>query len=580
MKTVWRIADVDLSEADHLAEKLGIHLVVARLLCARGLVSDESVDKLFKDDFRSISSPFLIDQMSEAVDLVIKTIKSGKQIVVFGDYDVDGTSATSILLRVLGKLCLKLDFYIPHRLDLGYGLSAGNAEKLVEDFPDVDLVITVDCGITSFEGVDYLRQHDKKVIITDHHLLSGHLPDANFIVNPKLKPNTPYENLCAAAVAFKLAWGVVERISYPDSMPIELTEELKNVLPLVAMATVADVMPLNEENRLFVAKGLSMIRSGESTPGVEALLNICGVNKSRITASDISFRLAPRLNAAGRMADASVVIKLQTADSITDADYYARLLDSLNKKRRKCCEIVSEEATAQFKEESDYDTTAAIVLADSSWHKGVIGVVSARLCEIYSRPVVVFGLDFNGVWSGSARSNNGVDLKQILDNCSFLLERYGGHKCAVGLSVKQENLEKFKKRFKQEVLRSSGYSVPQHDVLIDCEVEHFYLERPLAEDIATLEPFGAGNPKPLLLTRRISVESIRCVGIENRHLKFHLVTDYGSSVEAVGFNLGKRYNEVKDAKMIDIVFFPNINTRRGKKTFELIIEDFRLSFGA
>jgi len=578
MKTVWRIADVDLSEASNLADKLGIHLVVARLLCARGLVSDEIVDKLFNDDFRSISSPFLIDQMSPAVDLVIKTIKSGERIVIFGDYDVDGTSATSILLRVLGKLCLKLDFYIPHRLDLGYGLSTGNAEKLIEDFPDVALIITVDCGITSFEGVDYLRQHDKQVIVTDHHLLAERLPDANFIVNPKLKPNTPYENLCAAAVAFKLAWGIVERISEPDPMPAVLIEELKKALPLVAMATVADVMPLNDENRLFVAKGLSMIRNGESTPGVEALLNICGVNSSRITASDISFRLAPRLNAAGRMADAGVVIKLQTAESITEADKYARMLDSLNKKRRKCCEIVSAEATAQFKEESDYDTTPVIVLAGKDWHKGVIGVVSARLCEIYSRPVIVFSLDFNGVWSGSARSNNGVDLKQMLDNCSFLLERYGGHKCAVGLSVKQENLEKFKKRFKQEVLKSSGYSVPQHDVLIDCEVEHFYLEKRLAEDIATLEPFGAGNRKPLLLARRISVESIRCVGVENRHLKFHLVTEYGSSIEAVGFNLGKRLEEVKDAKMIDIVFFPNINTRRGKKVFELIIEDFRISF--
>ncbi|MGL4854547.1 MAG: single-stranded-DNA-specific exonuclease RecJ, partial [Lentisphaeria bacterium] len=491
----------------------------ARLLSARGFDSLDAVDRFFHGSFVDMSSPFLIDGMKQAAILIANMVENNRKILIFGDYDVDGATATSIVYQILKSANANVHYFIPHRLDDGYGLSVENISKLYND-QFYDLVITVDCGITSFEAIDMIHKFGAKVIVTDHHLFVDHLPTPDVLVNPKLEPGTVYEDLCGAAVAFKLAWAVAQIISKTERVLPKFKDILTKCIPLAAIATVADVMPLKGENRLLVTKGLSMMLNNRSSllPGLRQLITACHIDEGSMSSNDISFRLAPRLNAAGRMADANIVVDLLCSESDQQAIELARKLEQLNQERRILCEQVCDDVERCLLADPQFDQRHVFVAADKNWHKGVIGVVAARMAERYHRPVIIFSMDENDNWCGSARTSGDVDVKAALDDCSNLLIRYGGHRGAAGLAVKQENFHAFISKIEQAVGKRSDEDQPLHRLYIDAQAEHHYVDISLAEKLIDLEPYGEGNRRPLLLVQSLRLLKARTIGTNDRHL--------------------------------------------------------------
>ena len=576
MKTVWKYPDVNQSQVSNIINRYNVHPVVANLLSTRGLTDDKLLHQFFYGEFKDISSPFVIKNMTGAATLVADAVKNNKKIVVFGDYDVDGTTATVIMLHLLKAMDANVDFFIPNRLSDGYGLSVESASHVIETYSP-ELVITVDCGITSFDAISHFRENGVNIVVTDHHLpVGGKLPDASFLINPKLDVGSTNEFLCGAAVAFKLGWGVAQIISNSNKVLPHLRQAIVEIIPLVALATVADVMPLIGENRLIVTRGLKMLADTDKlSPGLKALLQVLQLDKGVIHSSDIGFKIAPRINAAGRIADAKMVVDLLCAESDRTAHELVKELDDLNSYRRQLCEEVEREVDEQIAKEENLSTQPVIIAYGPNWHKGVIGVVAARATERYNRSVIIFTNDYEDVLCGSGRAVNGLDLKAILDDCSDMLVRYGGHKGAAGMGVKLENLAAFKKRFYEIAEKKSSDEEVTKVVKIDAEVEHNHLDMELAESIEGLEPFGEGNRKPMLLAKGLSVVNARTVGHDGRHLKIRFATEFGTIVDSVGFSLGERIEEVNNCHTLDVVFFPSVNEWRGRRTIDLQIEDFK-----
>lgn len=579
METVWKMPNVDSGMVQTIINRYNVHPVVARVLVSRGLTDDKLLYQFFCGEFKDISSPFIIKNMKAAADLVAEAVKSGKKIVVFGDYDVDGTTATVIMLHLLKAMNANVDFFIPNRLSDGYGLSVESASHVMETLKP-DLVVSVDCGITSFEAVTYFRRRDVTVVITDHHLpVGGRLPEADVLVNPKLEEGSASEFLCGAAVAFKLGWAVAQIISNSNRVLPHLRKAIVDIIPLVALATVADVMPLIGENRLIVTRGLKMLsESAKLSPGLRALLQALQLDNGLVHSSDIGFKIAPRINAAGRIADAKMVVDLLRAESDYDAQSLVKELDELNSYRRQLCEQVEQEVDFLIAQEEGLETLPAIIVYGKDWHKGVIGVVAARATERYNRSVIIFTNDYEDVLCGSGRAVNGMDIKSILDQCSELLVRYGGHKGAAGMGVTISNLPQFKKRFYEIAVQKSCEQKVTKVIQVDAEVEHDFLDMSLATAIESLEPFGEGNRKPLLLAKGLSIVDARTVGHDNRHLKVRFVTEYGTMVDSVGFGLGERIEDLDNSITHDVIFFPSINEWRGRRTIDLQIEDFKVHY--
>ncbi len=576
METIWELSKVNEQDVDDIVRQYGVHPVIGRLLAARGITADKELYRFFNGSFMDISSPFAIDGMKKAATMLAEAVANKQRILVFGDYDVDGTTATVIMLQLLRSLNADVDFFIPHRLDDGYGLSVDCAARLLQE-KQPHLVVTVDCGITAFDAIAYFKSHGVNVVLTDHHLPVGELPRADVIVNPKLYPGIESENSCGAVVAFKLALAVAQIISGSDKVLPHLRQVMTGVIPLAALATIADVMPLCGENRLIVSKGLSMLRSSSQLqPGIRALLKNVGLENSPVSSTDIGFKIAPRINAAGRLADAGMVVKLLCAESDAVADSLVAELEDLNNYRRQLCEQVEGQVDQIIAATFNLDTCSALVVAGSDWHKGVIGVVAARATERYNRPVIIFTQDEDGVLCGSGRAVNDLDIKATLDSCADLLVRYGGHKGAAGLALKEEDLAEFTRRFQVAVSDGMTSQSLKRVISIDTEVEHDCLDMALAESMGQLEPFGEGNRKPMLLANGLSVANVRTVGAGDRHLKVRFATEYGTLIDAVGFSLGERFEEVKEARTIDVVFFPAINEWRGRRTLDLQIEDLRV----
>ena len=549
--------------------------LLKRLLAVRG-VDEASADAFLTPSMDQMHEPDLLPGAPEAADMLVDAIRAGCSIAIYGDYDVDGITATSILWHVIKAAApdANLQYYIPHRLDEGYGLNANALTSLASE--GVELVITVDCGITAVEEVAVAAEAGLDVIITDHHnpRPDGTLPHASAIVHPGLKDSTyPSPALCGAGVAFKLAWQFGKAWSDSDKVTAPIREALKNVMPLVAMGTIADVMPLTDENRILVRSGLSLLKHSELA-GLQSLISACGLDGADMDSDSVGFRLAPCINAAGRMGHARDAVELLTTAGGSRAHEIAEALNRLNTERREKEREILEQAIEMAKAEGmTRPSQRAIVLAHPDWHPGVIGIVCSRLVDRFGRPTILMQRK-DGVCRGSARSIPGFSVHDALTACESHLTTYGGHDAAAGLELPAENLS----AFAEALVAHANSHISEADLVpwlyIDADASLDEIEPHGVGDLEKMAPFGHGNRRPNVRLQGLRIEEAKPMGNKSRHLSLKLATrPSGPTVRAVWWNKGDLADRLPRGAEVDLVARPKLNQWKNRTSAELEILD-------
>lgn len=579
-RKIWKFRPCDEGVIERLEQVCRVDPIVARLLVGRGIVDPAKVQEFLENKATGLIAPELLPGCEQAVDRLLQAIRDGEKIAIYGDYDADGMCASAILLAALKRLKADVIFHVPNRLDDGYGLNAQALTMLAER--GCRVVITVDCGISSLDHARHARSLGLDLIVTDHHELAEELPLACAVVHPRL-PGSDYPcgDLCGAGVAFKVAWRLLRRAG-GETTSGRVAEQYRDTIfrsmSLAAIATIADVVPLRGENRVIVAHGLAAL--GQHAPlGLKHLMTVAKLTeKSSIEAEDIAFSIAPRLNAAGRLGQAPLGVELLTTESSERAESLARYLDQLNGNRDSLERSILKRAQALIKEQFDEQSDPAFVLADRDWHAGVIGVVAGRLAEKLHRPVVLVSLDPTGVKPGigSARAGSLVDLHDALVHSADHLESFGGHKAAAGMRVVEERIPAFRSAFLEAVATQQA-SLPSDPVLeIDVETPLVHLTLGAMNQIEKLAPFGQGNARPLLCTRRVELsEPCRKIGAGERHLAIKL-QHLGTTIRGVAFGKAEWAEELDSLSgPFDVVYRPVINEFRGRKNVEIHLVDWR-----
>ena len=574
----WRIANHDAQDVATLERAAGIPSVVARLLLSRGITDPQLARQFIDPKLTGLRDPAELPGATRAAEIIYTAIEAKQRITIYGDYDADGMTATAILLRCLKLLHAEVDFYVPHRIDEGYSLNTEALEKIASQ--GTQLVITVDCGVASVAEAKRARELGLTLVITDHHQLAAELPPAAAIVHPGL-PHDPYPfpGLCGAAVAFKLAWAICQRASDGQKVSERLRNFLLQAVGLAAIGTVADVVPLIDENRILVRYGLGCLKS-QPTVGIAALLRSTKLHeKVRLECDDLGFAIGPRLNAAGRLGQAELAIELLTTESQQRADTIAQYMEEMNLQRQTMERSMARAAAKQARDFGDPEQATALVLANHEWHAGVIGIVAGRLAEKYNCPVVMIANDPLGVKPGigSARSVPGFNLHEALAECGHLLESHGGHAAAAGLRVSPQNLAAFRQAF-CEVAAAKLCDVDRSlEILVDAEASLQMFTRQTVEQIENLAPFGHGNCRPIFCASdvRLAGEPKR-MGATGKHLSM-MFDQYGVKMRAVAFGGGDWEEELTriDGPM-SIAFRPVINHFRGRVTVEIHLADWRV----
>ncbi|MAT70981.1 MAG: single-stranded-DNA-specific exonuclease RecJ [Planctomycetaceae bacterium] len=574
----WRIAAYDRQRVAELERAAGVPAVVAQLLLARGIDDPDAARTFLDPKLNGLRDPDELPGAAAAADLLHAAISAGRRITVYGDYDADGMTATAILLRCLRLLRANVDSYIPHRIDEGYGLNDEALRRLSERGADV--VVTVDCGIASVAEAALARELGLTLVVTDHHQMAESLPDAVALVHPALPgADYPFTGLCGAAVAFKLAWALCQRAAGAKRVTEPMRRYLLQAVGLAAIGTVADVVPLVDENRILVREGLKALLHSP-TVGVAAMLRQCKIDdKPMLEGEDLGFAIGPRLNAAGRLGQAEIGVELLTTEDEARADTLAKFVDELNAERQSLERSIYRAADKQARERFDPARDAALVLADHQWHPGVIGIVAGRLCEKYHRPVILVAADELGVKPGvgSARSVPGFNLHSALTECSEHLEGYGGHAAAAGLRVTEANLPAFRRAFCAVAARELGDGAALPDLRVDGEAALSMLTHQTVAQIESLAPFGHGNSRPVLCTSNVRLaEAPRRMGGSGRHLSM-TVDQAGVRMRAVAFGGGDWEDELAAVEgELSIAFRPVINRFRGRVSVEIHIADWRV----
>lgn len=571
---LWVLLPHDRSTLEHLRSSLQVPPLIAQLLLNRGLREPESARHFLSAPYRGLRDPDLLPGVVQAAERLQAALRDGKKICVYGDYDVDGLTGTAILWQCLQLLGANVEFYVPHRLDEGYGLNLEALRQLAKN--GVATVVTVDCGIASIAEAEEARRLGLELIVTDHHEFKETLPSADVLVHPRLPgTNYPFGELSGSGVAFKLAWALCQRASGTTKVTPQFREFLLDSVTLAALGMVADVVPLRDENRIFVRHGLKRLRETHSV-GLNALLEVAGLReKASLGSGDIAFFLAPRLNAAGRLGCARLVVELLTTTSSPRAAELARFLDKQNQDRQQ----LERRILAQAREALDgaaSDQAAAFVLDHPDWHIGVIGIVAGRLAEQFARPALLIAWHGESdIGQGSGRSVPGFALHEALQACGEGLISHGGHAAAAGFRIPRAVLPAFRERFCAYAASHFETRPSTPKLTLDAEVPLSVLTRPVVESLAQLEPFGASNPRPLLLAGPVQVAGTpRRIGNGERHLMFR-VRQEGIEHRAIAFNLGERAEELMSADgWCCLVFTPSINEWQGRRDVQLEIRDF------
>jgi len=550
----WRVVpSPDPDEVQLLATTLNLPKTLAELLVQRGYAVPDQAKAFLRPSLDGLTDPYLLKDMGLAVRIVADAVKSGRTIMVHGDYDVDGQCSAALLTRILTHAGANVVPFVPHRLKDGYDF--GPAGLAMARRSGAGLVVTCDCGVSALETVKQAKDEGLQVVITDHHL-PGVLPPADAIVNPRREDNEAESELCGAGVAFKLAQALCDELGIPENAPLHL-------LDLVALATVADIVPLVGENRTLVRFGLKMLEQSRWA-GVRALVEVTGLAGKPIKAGQVGFVLAPRLNAAGRIGDAMDGLNLLLCDDEAQAHDLARSLDTMNARRQEIDERLLDEAVQEIQANVDLDTTYGLVLAKDEWHPGVIGIVASRIVERYYRPTIMIGFE-GDEGKGSGRSIQGFDLHNAIGRCAEHLVRWGGHKAAAGLTIKRERLQAFREAFNDVALAelSADDLVPTQRVDIVGSIN--VLDDDLERLMRHLEPCGAGNPAPVLGVERAQVRSPSTVG--SNHLKFTL-DDGTGTLQAIGFGWADRVEREWLTKPVAVAFKLDRNEWRGSSSLQ------------
>ena len=558
----WEFYNSDEKLVNEICEKYNLNKVIGKIIVNRHVVNDEDV-RIFitptRDDFHN---PFLFKGMDIAVDRIIKAINNKEKILIYGDYDVDGITSTTVLKKYLMDRGISVDTYIPNRLHEGYGLNKKAIDTIKER--NIDLIITVDCGISAIEEVDYAVRLGMDIIVTDHHEVGEKLPNALAVIDAKRKDNTyPFRALAGVGVVFKLIQAL--------SIKLEIKpEEYLKYLDLVCVGTISDIVPLEGENRTIAKLGLMLIKVTRNL-GLRELIKSSGYKE--IDSNTISFGVAPRINACGRMGHEEEALKLFLAEDLESATKITKELNEYNTLRQSTEKAIYEEAVQQI-EKNHLDANNSIVLGGKGWHHGVIGIVSSKVTDKYYKPSILLSFEDN-IAKGSGRSVPGFDLYEGLAKCEDLLEKYGGHSMAVGLTLKKENLENFKERFEQ-IAKEKNIKELVPIIYIDDELKLKDINMDLVKSISILEPFGEANKVPLFLIRNLKIDSIRALS-EGRHLKLTL-RDENFVINAIGFELGYLAEEYRIGDRIDVVGTLEINSFNGFRSIQINMKDIRKSY--
>ena len=569
MELNWNIKQLTQEEqtaAERLSNELDISLLAGRILAGRGLRTAAEARAYIRPSLESLHDPFLMRDMTAAVDRLDRAITQHERIMVYGDYDVDGTTAVALMYSFLKTQTDNLLYYIPDRYTEGYGISTKGIDTAKEK--DCSLVIALDCGIKAVDKIAYANELGIDVIVCDHHTPGDTIPKAVAVLNMKRADcQYPFKELSGCGVGFKLVQAYAQRKGIDK-------QEVYRLLPLLAMSIASDVVPVTGENRVLAFYGLRALNAQPSV-GVQAIMQVAGIEGKPVTISDLVFKFGPRINAAGRIKSGAEAVRLLITDDKEAALQFAQDIDSYNQDRRSFDTKTTDEALEQLAADPDNESKHTTVVYSPNWHKGVVGIAASRLTETYYRPTIVLTAGEDGIISGSARSVSDFDIYTAIDSCRDLLTNFGGHKFAAGLSMHESDLEQFKQRFEAYVATHITPEQQRPTLDIDAEVELSDMNWKLFKILQCLEPFGPGNERPLFLCRGlINNRNTRAVS-DGKHLHLDL-TDTLVAMDGIAFGHGDKANHLQNGNSVDICFYLEENVYRGRSTLQMNAQDIKL----
>ena len=561
MEKRWIIQKSDQKFVQKLAKDLGVNHIVAHLLVLRGIENFDDAKLFFRPELKHLHDPFLMKNMQDAVDRIEKAIANKEKVLVYGDYDVDGTTSVAMMYSFLKRFSPEIEYYIPCRYEEGYGISLKGIDYAKKN--NFSLIIALDCGIRAFNQVDYANEKEIDFIICDHHNPAGKIPNAVAILNPKQSDcNYPYKELSGCGVGFKLIQ------AYSQKNNIDFSE-ISEYLDLLTVSIGADIVPMTGENRVFSYFGLKQINT-QPRAGLKALMDIANKIKE-LSISDVVFGIAPRINAAGRIEHAKKAVEILVEQDLDRAKKLASFIEENNVTRRNLDQNITKEALEMIDENKK-----STVVFSKNWHKGVVGIVASRLIESHYKPTIVLA-EKDGILTGSARSVHDFDLYEAISKCAHLCEKFGGHKYAAGLSIKKENLSEFIIAFEKAVSESITEDQLSPKIDVDMEIDIDAVDDKLFRIIKQFSPFGPQNLSPIFVSRSVVDNGYgKRIGADKSHLRINTKTASGS-LAGIGFSMGDAFEKIKDYNEFDICYSINENEWNGRKNLQLMLNDLKVN---
>lgn len=561
LKKKWLLREFDKNRVVEMSKTFHISPLTAIILYNRGIREDKEITRFLSKDLGVMHDPYLLKDMEKAVGRIRQARDNHEKITIYGDYDVDGITSIAILYKQLTEMGMEVAYYIPDRMQEGYGVNRDALDKIRQD--GSSLIITVDTGITAVEEGEYAKEIGMDIIVTDHHECKETLPNVYAAIDPKQKDCPyPFKSLAGVGVVFKLIQALDERKSLPDLMD--------KYADLMCLGTVADISPLVDENRVIVTEGLKRFKTTKNT-GLKALIDV-STNGKAITTSTIGYIIAPRINASGRLGCAGRSVDLFLTDDEAKAKELAESLCEENTLRQHTEQKMFKEALEYLESHPEVKEDKVIIIPHKDWHHGIVGIVSSKITEKFYKPSILFAIDGDEA-KGSGRSVNGFNLFGALENCSELLEKFGGHELAAGLTIKASNIETFRKKINECSKDSFTEQMLTPTIMLDAAIKVPYISLETVNDINRLQPFGVDNPTPSFAIRNIKIHKISVMS-EGKHLRMTLLKD-GKYLDSVGFGMGEYYQHLEEGDFIDVAFALDINDYKGFQNVQLILKDIK-----
>ena len=558
MNKKWQIYEVDEEKVEELSNKYHLNKLLATILANRNIVNEEEIRLFLNPTRNDFHDPYLITDMEKAINRIVEAIEKQEKVTIYGDYDVDGITSITVLKSFLKDRGLEVSQYIPNRLHEGYGLNKNAIDKIHNN--GCELMITVDCGISAIEEIEYANSLGIETIVTDHHEPGNELPNALAVIDNKRKDSTyPFRELAGVGVVFKVIQALGIKLGLKE-------EEYLKYLDIVCIGTISDIVPLVDENRVIAKLGLLLIKQTKNI-GLRSIIQSSGYTK--IDSNSISFGIAPRINACGRMGKAEDALQLFLSKNINEVSNLTNKLNEYNKLRQDTEKKIFENAVKQIEEENLAEN-ATITVGGHNWHHGVIGIVSSKITEMYFKPSILLSFEEDGMGTGSGRSIPGFDLHEALSKCTDTIEKFGGHSMAIGITIKKEKFEAFKKEF-EEIAKEANIEEIVPIINIDAKIDFSSINKEMVESLKELEPFGEGNKMPVFVFKNLKIDSIRALS-EGKHLKLTL-KEGNTVVNAIGFNMGLLAEEYRIGDKIDVVGVLEVNTFNGVDNLQINMKD-------